>query len=49
MLIAAALEANPGMDDEELLELVSSNLCRCTGYVGILEAARAAARRLAGD
>jgi carbon-monoxide dehydrogenase small subunit len=52
VLIAAALRANPTLDDGELVELVSSNICRCTGYVGILEAARSAAtaaRRLAAE
>jgi carbon-monoxide dehydrogenase small subunit len=44
MLIAAALAENPDPDDAELVELVSSNLCRCTGYEPILAAARAAAR-----
>jgi carbon-monoxide dehydrogenase small subunit len=45
MLIAAALAERPDLDDAELVELVSSNLCRCTGYHAILAAARAAAGR----
>lgn len=43
MLLTGALEKNPDMDDEELRDVISSNLCRCTGYQNILKAARAAA------
>jgi len=46
MLVAAALAENPDLDDAELVDLVSANLCRCTGYHDILAAARAAAARL---
>lgn len=43
MLMVAALEKEPDMDDEALREVAASNLCRCTGYENILVAARAAA------
>jgi aerobic carbon-monoxide dehydrogenase small subunit len=43
MLAVGALEAEPNMDDEQLREVLSSNLCRCTGYQNILKAVRAAA------
>ncbi len=43
MLAAGALRENPDMDDEEIREVISSNLCRCTGYQNILKAVRAAA------
>ncbi len=43
MLAAGALRENPDMDDEEIREIMSSNLCRCTGYQNILKAVRAAA------
>jgi aerobic-type carbon monoxide dehydrogenase small subunit (CoxS/CutS family) len=42
MLTVNALEKNPGIGDEELLELLSSNLCRCTGYQNIVRAVKAA-------
>jgi aerobic carbon-monoxide dehydrogenase small subunit len=45
LLVAAALAENPELDDAGLVDLVSSNLCRCTGYHAILAAARAAAGR----
>jgi aerobic carbon-monoxide dehydrogenase small subunit len=37
-----------GMSDEELREALGGQLCRCTGYVGIVEAVRAAAAIEAG-
>jgi carbon-monoxide dehydrogenase small subunit len=43
MLAVSLLERNPNIGDEELLEALSSNLCRCTGYQNILKAVRAAA------
>ena len=46
MLLAGALRSEP-LDETELRELVSSNLCRCTGYLPILAAARDAAADLA--
>ena len=43
MLAAAELERNPGIDEAGILDLVSSNLCRCTGYQTIIDAIGAAA------
>jgi carbon-monoxide dehydrogenase small subunit len=40
MLAAWCLEKKPGASDEELRELVASNLCRCTGYQNIVRAIR---------
>ena len=34
----AFTEANPNPTHEEIVEAVSSNLCRCTGYVDIVKA-----------
>ena len=42
MLTASALEKNPHISDEELIDVLSSNLCRCTGYQGIIRAVHAA-------
>jgi carbon-monoxide dehydrogenase small subunit len=39
----AFLRDNPDPTDDEIREAVSGNLCRCTGYQGILAALRAAA------
>jgi aerobic carbon-monoxide dehydrogenase small subunit len=48
MLATGAIEKNPSMSDEELREMLSSNLCRCTGYQNILSAVRAAAEEMSG-
>ena len=42
MLAAGVLEREPRISDDELLEVLSSNLCRCTGYQNIVTAVRAA-------
>jgi aerobic carbon-monoxide dehydrogenase small subunit len=49
MLAANALEQNPQIGDDELLDVLSSNLCRCTGYQNIIKAVRAAAAAMRGD
>jgi carbon-monoxide dehydrogenase small subunit len=46
MLAANALERNPDIDDAEMLDILSSNLCRCTGYQNIIKAVRAAAAEM---
>jgi carbon-monoxide dehydrogenase small subunit len=42
MSAKALLEANPRPAREDIVEALSGNLCRCTGYVQILEAVEAA-------
>ncbi len=46
MLAASALEREPDISDEDLVEVLSSNLCRCTGYQNIIKAVRAAAAEM---
>jgi len=46
MLAAGALQDNPEMSDAEIKDVLSSNLCRCTGYQNIVKAVRIAAREL---
>jgi len=41
MLAANTLEKNPDIGDEELLDVLASNLCRCTGYTNIVKAVKA--------
>ena len=41
------LQRNPEPTDEQIREGLIGNLCRCTGYVNIVEAVREAARTLA--
>jgi len=43
MLAAATLAERPDIDDEALVEILASNLCRCTGYKNILAAVKDAA------
>jgi carbon-monoxide dehydrogenase small subunit len=42
MLATGVLEREPDISDEDLLDVLSSNLCRCTGYQNIIKAVRAA-------
>jgi carbon-monoxide dehydrogenase small subunit len=43
MLATALLRAERDPSEERIREVMSSNLCRCTGYQGIIEAVKAAA------
>jgi carbon-monoxide dehydrogenase small subunit len=46
MLAAGVLEREPDISDADLIEVLSSNLCRCTGYQNIVKAVRAAAAEM---
>ena len=46
MLATNVLEQRPDIGDEELLDVLASNLCRCTGYQNIIKAVRAAAAEM---
>ena len=46
MLAVGALEKNPDIGDDELRDVLSSNLCRCTGSQNIVKAVRAAALQM---
>jgi carbon-monoxide dehydrogenase small subunit len=46
MLAVGVLEREPDIGDEDLLDVLSSNLCRCTGYQNIIKAVRAAAKEM---
>jgi carbon-monoxide dehydrogenase small subunit len=48
MLAVGVLEKDPDISDEDLLDVLASNLCRCTGYQNIIKAVRAAAREIRG-
>jgi carbon-monoxide dehydrogenase small subunit len=47
MATKAFLDQNPSPTDREIKEALSGNLCRCTGYVNIVKAVRAAAEQMA--
>jgi 4-hydroxybenzoyl-CoA reductase subunit gamma len=40
MASAGLLRKNPNPTDAEILEALGSNICRCTGYVKIIEAVK---------
>jgi carbon-monoxide dehydrogenase small subunit len=44
MTSRAFLDKNPRPTEEEIKKTLSGNLCRCTGYVKIIEAVKSAAR-----
>jgi carbon-monoxide dehydrogenase small subunit len=46
MLVTGVLEREPDISDEDLVDVLSSNLCRCTGYQNIVKAVRAAVGEL---
>jgi aerobic carbon-monoxide dehydrogenase small subunit len=45
MSAKALLDENQSPTDEEIKENIAGNLCRCTGYVKIIEAVKAASGR----
>jgi carbon-monoxide dehydrogenase small subunit len=46
MLVTGVLEREPDIGDDDLLDVLASNLCRCTGYQNIIKAVRAAVQEL---
>jgi carbon-monoxide dehydrogenase small subunit len=46
MSAKALLDENPNPTDEEIKKGISGNLCRCTGYVQIVDSIRKAAKSL---
>jgi carbon-monoxide dehydrogenase small subunit len=46
MLAVGVLEREPNISDADLIEVLASNLCRCTGYQNIIKAVRAAAKEM---
>jgi len=51
MIMSAAylLQTNPNPTEEEIKHALEGNLCRCTGYVNIVEAIRWTAQKMGGD
>jgi carbon-monoxide dehydrogenase small subunit len=45
MSATALLRENPHPNEEEIRKAIQGNICRCTGYVNIVEAIKAAAER----
>lgn len=49
MTLVPFLEQNPFPTEEEIREVISGNLCRCTGYQKIVEATLLAAEKMAPE
>ena len=49
VVATALLQRNPAPSREEIALALDNNLCRCTGYVKIIDAIELAARRLRGE
>lgn len=49
MTLRAYLAENPDPSESDIREAISGNLCRCTGYQHIVEAAVLAARKMNGS
>lgn len=47
MTLVPFLAENPDPTDHQIRQAISGNLCRCTGYQGIVEAVRLAAQMMA--
>ena len=48
MSAKALLDKNPRPTEEQIKEGIANNICRCTGYVQIVEAIQAAAKVMGG-
>jgi carbon-monoxide dehydrogenase small subunit len=46
MLAAQLLKEKPSPTEDEIKEYIKGNLCRCTGYLGIIKGIRKAAETL---
>jgi aerobic carbon-monoxide dehydrogenase small subunit len=49
MAVTSLLKRHPQPTDEQILEGLAGNLCRCTGYANIIAAVRQAADAMAGS
>jgi aerobic carbon-monoxide dehydrogenase small subunit len=49
MLAVGVLEKRKNITEVELVDVLSSNLCRCTGYENIIKAVRAVASQMKGQ
>lgn len=47
MTLKEFLTKNPDPNDDQILEAVDGNFCRCTGYMNIIEAVKLAVKKMA--
>ncbi len=48
LMVKALLDENPQATREDVITAISGNLCRCTGYAKIIDAALVAAQKILG-
>ena len=48
MSAKALLDRNPNPTEDEIRDGISGNICRCTGYLKVVEAIQAAAEKIGG-
>lgn len=48
MTLTAELATNPSPTEQEVRDMLAGNLCRCTGYLGMIDAVLAASHRETG-
>ncbi len=49
MSAKALLESNPNPTEDEIRQTIAGNMCRCTGYVQIVESIKTAAEKLSRE
>jgi carbon-monoxide dehydrogenase small subunit len=49
MSAKALLDENPNATEEEIKEAIAGNICRCTGYVQIIESIKSVSRHQTGE
>ena len=46
--IKALLDKNPNPDRDDIVEALAGNICRCTGYLPIIEAVESVVAEMSG-
>ena len=49
MVVKALLDREPHPTREQVMDAIAGNVCRCTGYEPIIQAAQDAGRRMSGE
>jgi len=48
MSAKALLDSNPSLSDDEIVSAIDNHICRCTGYIKIIDAIKLAAHKMNG-